>query len=312
MKISIITTLFYSANYIYKFVSRTTSALNNIGVADYEIILVNDGSPDNSLDLVIELQKTNEKILIIDLSRNFGHHKAIFAGLENSSGDYVFLIDCDLEEDPLLLIDFWDEMQKKTTDVDVIYGIQNKRKGNFFEKITGRFFYKFLNFFLNINYPADSLTARLMSRKYVDAVIKHKEKSIDLWGIFVLSGFKQIAMPSVKLSKGTTTYTLKRKISIAIETITSLSYKPLYLIFLIGLIIFVLSCFYILYIIYLHLFYDMSAISGWSSLIASVWFIGGLTILLLGIMSIYLSKLFIEVKNRPLYIIKKIYKNNNV
>ncbi len=311
MKMSIVTTMYYSEPYLESFYSVLLEALQKIEVDDYEIIFVNDGSPDDSLRKVLQFQESNARITVLDLSRNFGHHKAIIAGLSHARGEFVFLIDCDLEEDPGLLAQFWKEMHAPGNGgIDVIYGIQKKRKGGFFERSLGRFFYKALNYLISIEYPADSLTARLMKKRYVESVMRHQEKSLDVWGIFVLTGYNQLGVSTTKKSKGKSTYTLKKKISIALETITSLSHRPLYLIFFIGLLIFALSVVYIIYIIVNSLYYDMSAVMGWSSIIASIWFIGGLTILLLGIISIYLSKIFLEIKNRPLYLIKDIYKKS--
>ncbi len=305
MKISVVTTLYYSQNYLQEFYTRTRKALLTI-TDQYEFVFVNDGSPDNSLEKVLQLQSADKNVVVIDLSRNFGHHKAIMTGLRFASGDYIYLIDCDLEEDPELVLTFWEEFTR-IPETDVIFGIQKKRKGGFFERISGRIFYSLFSLLTNIDYPHDTLTARLMSRRYVQGIDKFTEKELDIWGLFVLNGFNQRGIYVSKKSKGTSTYTFKRKLRMAIDTITSFSSRPLYFIFLLGIFVIAFSFLNILYIIYKKIRWGIE-IEGWASILASVWLIGGLVIFILGIIGIYLSKMFLEIKNRPLSIIKQIYK----
>lgn len=305
MKLSVVSTLYYSASYIQEFYMRITSTINKIG-ADYEIVFVNDGSPDNSLNVCLELQKQDNKIVIVDLSRNFGHHKAIMTGLKVATGDRIFLIDIDLEEDPELLETFWSEMDPNPT-LDVVFGIQQKRKGGFFERVSGNLFYKTFSLLSDIDYPHDTLTARLMSKKYVEGVLQYGEKSLEIWGVFVLTGFNQKGITVTKGFKGTSTYTLSKKLRMALESITSFSNKPLYLIFFIGLILTFFAFINIVIVFYQKVFMGVD-VEGWASIVATVWLVGGITMFMLGIIGIYLSKIFVEIKNRPLTIIRDIYK----
>jgi putative glycosyltransferase len=305
MKISVVTTLYYSQDYLQEFYTRTRKALLAI-TDEYEFVFVNDGSPDHSLERVLQIQSHDKNVVIIDLSRNFGHHKAIMTGLRFATGNYVYLIDCDLEEDPELLISFWEEMAK-SPGMDVIFGIQRQRKGGYFERMSGKMFYSIFSLLANFNYPHDTLTARLMSRRYVQGIEKFTEKELDIWGLFVLNGFNQKGIYVKKGSKGKSTYTLKKKLRMAIDTITSFSSRPLYLIFVLGLFVMAFSFVNILYIIYQKLRWGVE-IEGWASILASVWLIGGLIIFILGVIGIYLSKLFLEIKNRPLTVIKDIYR----
>ena len=243
---------------------------------------------------------------VIDLSRNFGHHQAIVTGLQHVGGDYVFLIDCDLEEDPELLGDFWERMMSDGS-IDVVYGIQERRKGNFFERISGSIFYKLLNAITHFEYPSNTLTARLMKKNYAAAVLNFKEKALDVWAIFVLAGFKQIGIPVTKKSKGSTTYTLGKKLRMGVEIITSLSHRPLYSIFVLGVIWVFISTVNIVIILVKKWLYG-AQIEGWASIMASLWLIGGVIIFQLGLIGIYLSKIFLEIKSRPLSIIKAIYR----
>lgn len=307
VKISVVATLYYSEKYLDEFYNRVRNALIPI-TADYEFVFVNDGSPDRSREKVLELQKNDAKIILVDLSRNFGHHQAIVTGLQNVSGDFVFLIDSDLEEDPELLISFWQTMESNN-DIDVVYGLQEKRKGGLFERTSGALFYKLLAMATHFDYPANTLTARLMKRSYVEAVLKFQEKSLDVWAIFVMAGFNQIGIPASKSSKGSSTYTLMKKIKMSIDIMTSLSHRPLYLIFFIGLIWLCISSINISIILIEKWVYG-AQIEGWASIMASLWLIGGVMIFLLGLIGIYLSKIFLEIKNRPLSIIKTIYRKD--
>lgn len=294
--------MYYSRNYLREFYSRTLAVVNELGLT-YEFIFVDDGSPDDSLLVTLDLQNQDSNIKIVELAKNFGHQKAIMTGLQFAQGDYIFLIDCDLEEPPELLKKFW-ELQ--TRDVDSIYGFQVKRKGGWFERISGELFYKILNSLSNVKYPADTLTARVMSRRYVDALLKFGEKELDLWSIFAIAGFKQIPVNVVKGDKGSSTYTLIKKIRRAIEVVTSFSHRPLYLTFIFGIISFVVALINVALIVYDKFFLGVD-VEGWASIMASVWLIGGMLFLVLGIFSIYLSKMFLEIKNRPLTIVRNVH-----
>lgn len=306
MKLSIVTTVYKSSPYIFEFYDRINREASKI-TNDYEIIFVNDGSPDDSLEKLIELQKKDKKVQIIDLSRNFGHHKSIITGLKNSTGDYVFLIDIDLEEEPELLGVFWNELQSNK-QIDVVYGAQDKRKGNWLEKITGELSWKIINFLSPINIPPNTVTARIMSKLYVQSLLEYQESEIFIAGLWADVGFFQQKKIIKKLSIHNSSYTFKKKLSLLIDSITSFSNKPLLYIFNIGLFITFISFLFMLKIFYDKLFLNIS-LAGYSSIIISIWFFGGLIILFLGIIGIYISRIFSEVKKRPKTVIKKKYKH---
>lgn len=308
MKLSVVTTLYYSQPYLEEFYQRLKQTVQQV-TANYEFVFVNDGSPDHSREQILMFQQKDPGVVLVDLSRNFGHHQAIYTGLQHATGDYVFLIDCDLEEAPELLLPFWSELiNDKITDV--VYGIQPKRKGNFFERITGDIFYRLINSMTRINYPADTLTARLMKRNYVEAILSFKERTFDIWALFVLAGFNQKGIVAVKTSKGSSTYSLKRKLSVSIDIITSFSQRPLYLIFFLGLLWLILSLINVSVILIKKWFFGLP-VEGWSSIMASLWLIGGITTFMIGTVAIYLSKLFLEAKQRPVSIVKAVYKKEH-
>ena len=303
MLLSIVTTLYYSSPYIEEFYRRTEKSLREISAADYEIIFVNDGSPDDSLEEAVKLYEQDKRIKIIDLSRNFGHHKAIMTGLMHAKGDLVFLIDSDLEEEPELLTHFYEEFGKGESDV--VYGVQKKRKGERLEQITGRIYYFIFNLLTGYKAAANVLTARLMSKDYVKALVEHKEQEFDIMGLWSLTGFKQSAVFVNKNHKGTSVYNVRRKISLFINTVTAFSNRPLLGMFLLGVIIFALAGSLFLLLFFKNLF--IGEVDGWKLAASSIWTLGGLIIICLGIIGIYISKIYIETKRRPYTIIRKIY-----
>ena len=306
MYLSIVTTLYYSAPYINEFYQRISIESQKL-TDDYEIIFVNDGSPDDSLGVAVKLHQKDERVRVIDLSRNFGHHKAIMTGLSYARGELIFLLDSDLEEEPELLSLFHEHYQ--SSDVDVVYGVQKIRKGNMFEKISGEIFYNLFNMISSYPVPRNLITARLMSQRYVRALVDHKDKEIFLAGLWAITGFKQVPLVVKKYSKGESTYNFFRKLSIATNSITSFSNKPLIFVFYLGALISLISAIAVIVLIIRRLFFNV-LLSGWPSLIVSVWFLGGLTIFSLGIIGIYVAKIFSETKQRPYTIIRNIYESS--
>ncbi len=304
MKLSIVTTLYKSSPYIDEFYTRISKEAKKI-TDDYEIIFVDDGSPDDSLQKAIVLHEKDIKVKVIELSKNFGHHKAIMTGLSHAKGEFVFLIDSDLEEEPELLSKFWGELHKEE-DLDVVYGVQKSRKGGWFEKISGEIFYKLFNSLSSISIPKNLLTIRLLTKKAKDAIVSYNERELCLGCIFSDIGFNQKSIEVNKADSSPTTYSLRSKLSLFFNSIVSFSDKPLKIIFSIGTMVTFFSCVYIVKIIISKLIYDIQ-VDGWASVIASIWFFGGLTIMTLGIIGIYISKIFKEVKLRPYTLIKKIY-----
>jgi len=303
MELSIVTTMYDSAPYLEEFYSRICTAAEKI-TSNYEIIFVNDGSPDNSLEIAINLYERDKGIKIVDLSRNFGQHKAMMMGLAQAKGELIFLIDCDLEEEPELLGEFHSEMV--SSGVDVVYGVRDRRKGRVIERATGWIFYKLFNMLSSVPIAANPLNARLMSQRYVGNLLQHREREFFMAGLWEITGFKQTSVVAPKHSKGTSSYSIGRKISIFVNAITSFSNKPLVMIFYLGCVILLVSSVVALYLIIMRLFFRVF-FSGWASLIVSIWLLAGMIIFSLGILGIYLSKIFIETKKRPYAVVRKIY-----
>jgi putative glycosyltransferase len=304
MKLSIVSTLYSSAAYIAEFHQRVSAVARQLVGEEYEIILVNDGSPDNSLDIAVQITKTDSHAVVIDLSRNFGHHKAMMTGLAQASGERIFLIDIDLEEEPEWLISFSKQMNQEKCDV--VYGVQEKRKGNWFERWSGELYYRILDLMLNVPHPRNITTARLMDKRYVEALLLHKEREIVISGLWIITGFNQHSQIVRKKSRSKTSYNLFHKFSHLTNVVTSFSIKPLMGIFFTGLALSILSFIYAFFLA-VNRFFFYKPLAGWTSVMVSVWLLGGIIISFIGVVGIYLAKIFIETKQRPYTIIKDIY-----
>lgn len=304
MKLSVVATLYRSASHLLEFHARATQAARQFASDDYEIVLVNDGSPDNSLEMAIELTRIDPHVIVVDLSRNFGHHKAMVAGLTQARGQLIFLIDSDLEESPEWLEDFSATMAAESADV--VYGVQEVRKGNWFERWSGELYYTVFNYLAHIDHPRNIVTARLMSRRYVDALLQFREREMVISCLWVIAGFKQCARTVKKLSGSDTTYGLAKKIAHAANAITSFSEAPLRMIFYTGLVIFAGALLYAAYLVFFKLVLS-TPMDGWTSVMVSIWLLGGMIISFVGVIGIYLSKIFTETKQRPSTIVRHIY-----
>ncbi len=305
MKLSIVATLYQSAPYINEFYERATAAAKQlVGDDDYEIVLINDGSLDNSLDLVILLTEQDSHVVVVDLSRNFGHHKAMMTGLVHAKGELVFLIDSDLEEEPEWLLAFAEQMRQECCDV--VYGVQERRKGNWFERWSGQWFYRFFKVLTGLALPENVVTTRLMSRRYVDALLCHQEREVFMAGLWYITGFDQHPQVIKKHHTSETTYTFHRKMSLLVNSVTSFSNAPLVSIFYIGVTISLFALAYISYLV-THWLFLAKPMSGWTSVMASIWLLGGMVISFIGVVGIYLSKIFSETKQRPNTIVRQIY-----
>jgi putative glycosyltransferase len=308
MQISIVATLYKSETHVDEFCRRASQAARQLVGDDYELVLVNDGSPDRSVDRAIALGRQDGHIIVVDLSRNFGHHKAMMTGLEHATGERVFLIDSDLEEQPEWLQSFADQM--RLDHCDVVYGVQAKRRGGRFERWTGYWFYRVFKLLTGLALPENVVTARLMSRRYVTALLRHDEREIFMAGLWHITGFDQRPQAVSKTVSSQTTYTLRRKLSILVNSVTSFSNAPLVGIFYAGVSISTLAGLYIVYLLIKWAFLA-TPLSGWTSVIGSIWLVGGMIISFIGVVGIYLAKIYSETKRRPYTIVKDIHRRSN-
>ena len=305
MKLSVVTTTFNSSKHIKDFIRRTCKVFND-NSQKFELIIVDDGSTDNTIGLVKDYMKSLDFITLIELSRNFGHHQAIKCGFENAKGDLIFLIDSDLEEDPELYNYFIDELIKN--NLDIVYGVQKSRRGDLIEKLTGNIYYTFCKLIVDVKLPRNISTIRLMKREFLEAFLSFNENQFILNGTTFLTGFRSKGLFIDKKRLKKSTYKVFSKFSLFVRSITNYSSKPLYLLFCIGLLISIVSFGTATYFFLLGLIKGV-AVPGWLSLICLSWLGVGITILSNGIIAIYLRTIFSEVKNRPNVIVRRIHKN---
>ncbi|GLS32782.1 putative glycosyltransferase [Mesorhizobium albiziae] len=305
MRISVVTPLYRSAPYLEELYQRTVAAIEATGAGEHEIIFVNDCGPDNSLEVAKEIAARDPSVIVVDLSRNFGQHRAILIGLEHSSGDLTFVMDSDLEEEPEWITLFYEAMT--TRGVDVVYGVLDTKKGGSVYRMARRIFYTVLNSLSDFGFPENVVTARLMSRRYIDALQQFGEREVYLAGIWHVAGFAQLPVRVKKLDTSTTTYTLTRAAGLFINAVTAFSTRPLISIAVAGICLSAVAFAYTLWITLRRMFWGV-AVEGWTSTMAATLIIGGLTLFFNGIMAIYIAKIFIEVKQRPRVIVREVHR----
>lgn len=305
-QLSIVATMYRSRQFLPEFLDLCQQALAELSCTAFEIILVNDGSPDDSLAYAITTRKQLPQLVVVDLSRNFGHHAAMQAGLATARGEHIFLIDCDLEVSPLVLVEF----QRKliSSGSDMVYGYQEARKGGWLEKYSGGLFYKGFNALSDIRIPENMATERVMTRRFVKALLELGDKNLFLGGMLTWTGFQQIGMPVKKgLRSGPSSYTLMRKIGLMVNALSSFSAKPLTLLFNAGALITAMSLVFSIYIVARKVLFD-DALMGFTSMMAMMSLSLGIITTGLGVIGIYLGKIFSQVQSRPTYIVRDIYK----
>ncbi|MGE3315788.1 MAG: glycosyltransferase family 2 protein [Planctomycetaceae bacterium] len=301
MLVSVVTTMYRSSAYLEEFYRRIVAAVAPFST-EIEFIFVDDGSPDNSAEVAQTFLGRSEHVSVVRLSRNFGHHRAIMTGLQYARGELVYLIDCDLEEPPELFEPLYREMQEANASgkpADVAYAVPERRKGGLFERISGAAFYAVFNFLSDVKVPANWMIARLMTRRYVQALLAHGERELFLGGLFCITGFRQVGITAKKTHKGESAWTLRRKLHVALSSVASFSARPLWFLAGIGMAVSLVSAAAILYMLVRVIVFGFSYQSGWASTMVTVSFFGGLNMLAIGIAGLYIAQIFTEVKRRP-------------
>lgn len=272
--------------------------------SEYEIIFINDGSIDQTLNILKELNKKDKKIKIINFSRNFGHQTAVTAGLNFVSGEQVAILDADLQDPPEILPKFF----KKLDDgFDVVYAIRKKRKENILKKASYSLFYKFLHMIASVNIPLDSGDFCVLSRRMVKTINSFPERNRFVRGLRSWAGFKQVGIEyeREKRFKGESKYGLRKLLKLAFDGIFSFSFVPLQVMFILGSISLFFSIIGVLWAIYMKFFTTAYAqVPGFATTTILIMFVGGLQLFSIGIMGEYLRRVYDEVKQRPQYIIE--------
>lgn len=304
-KISVVIPMYYEEDVVNECYNRVVNSLKNISNYDYEIIVVNDGSRDKTLEILEGLAKKDNKLKIISFSRNFGHQAAVTAGLKETKGDVVVIIDADLQDPPELIeemIKLWEEGN------EVIYAKRKVRKGESkFKLYTAKVFYKVLNGLSDIEIPKDTGDFRMADRKVIDVINSLPEHNKFLRGLFSWVGFKQVPFEYERKERyaGRTKYPLKKMLKLATDGIISFSSKPLKIIGGIGICSIIISFLVLVYSLLSYIFSWNSLMPGWTSIMVSITFFAGVQLLSIWMMSEYISRIYDESKKRPEYVIDK-------
>ncbi|MCU0417376.1 MAG: glycosyltransferase family 2 protein [Cytophagaceae bacterium] len=302
-KISIIIPIYNEEQNIEKLYVRSKQVVIQLPV-EYEFVFVNDGSKDQSLEIIKNIASIDSHIKYLDFSRNFGHQIAVTAGIDNCSGSKIVIIDADLQDPPELIIQMYEKMQE---GYEVVYAKRISRKGeSVLKKITAKLFYRMLSSITSVEIPVDTGDFRMIDKKIIDVLKKMPEQHKFLRGQISWIGFRQtfIEYDRDERNGGTTGYTYKKMIRFALDGITSFSNLPLKFATVSGFIVSGIAFLIMLYALYSR-FILKDFVPGWTSLILSVLFIGGVQLISIGIIGEYISRLSDNVRNRPLYIIKE-------
>ena len=283
-------------------VSRVTDALEGV-FPTYEIILVDDGCPYHSWGTIQQLAENNASVKGIKLSRNFGQHEAITAGLRHSNGEWVVVMDCDLQDRPEEIPRLYSKAQE---GFDIVFARRDKRKDSFFKKLSSNVFYTVLGYLTDTQLDAAVANFGIDRQKVVRAVLSMKESLRYFPAMVRWVGFHStsIEVEHSERASGKTSYSLNKLLTLSLGVIVSFSDKPLHIIVRIGCSIAVLSALSA-FVIFMKAFHGRYSVEGWASVMVSLWFIAGVVIAMLGVVGIYVGKSFAEVKRRPYYIVDK-------
>jgi B-glycosyltransferase, glycosyltransferase family 2 protein len=298
--ISIVSPVYRAEKILPILVSEINLVMERIG-EDYEIILVDDRSPDNSWEVMKVLSSQNPKIKSIRLSRNFGQHSAIFAGLTKAKGDWVVVMDCDMQDQPKEIAKLY---KKALEGYDIVLGQRENRKDKFLKKLSSKLFYKVFNYLSGANFDNNVANFGIYHQKTIKSILDMKDY-VKFFSLFInWIGFKSVSIPIEhgEREEGKSTYSVGRLFKQAFNVIISFSDKPLRLFINFGLSISILSFVLGIYYLYLSITHKITQ-PGFSSLILSIWFLSGIIISCIGIVGVYLGKTFDQAKGRPTFII---------
>jgi dolichol-phosphate mannosyltransferase len=298
---SVVAPVFNEEQILPEFHRRVVAVLESLG-EPFELVLVNDGSRDGTLEIMRQLHEQDARVKVVNFSRNFGHQVAITAGTDYARGQAVVLIDSDLQDPPELipeLIERWHE------GYQVVYAVRAEREGEtWFKKVTATFFYRLIKSITNVAIPVDTGDFRLMDRRVVEALKSTREYHRFVRGLSVWVGFNQTGVPYKRAARtaGITKYPFRKMLRFALDGITSFSYLPLQLATYLGFLVAGISVVGIILTVILRLS-GIEFAEGQASTLVSVLFLGGVQLIFLGIIGEYLGRIYDEVRRRPLYIV---------
>ena len=304
-KISVVIPMYYEEEVANECYSRTSKILKQLNNFEYEIVFVNDGSKDRTLEILENIAEVDKNVKVISLSRNFGHQAAVTCGLKYTTGDAVVIMDADMQDPPEVITDMINLWESGN---EVIYAKRKSRDGETkFKLFTAKMFYKILNSLSDVEIPKDTGDFRLADRKVVDVINSLPEHNKFLRGLFSWVGFKQVPLEYERKERfaGKTKYPLKKMLKLASDGITSFSTKPLKILGVLGAISIAISILLLIYALISYIFNLNQLMPGWTSLMVTITFLGGMQLLSIWLISEYIGKIYDEAKGRPEYIIDK-------
>lgn len=304
MSISIVIPVFNEAAVIPELFRRTMQAMESMK-QEFEIIVVNDGSKDDSLAELLECHQQDKRFKVLDLSRNFGHQEAILAGLTFAQGDYIGIMDGDLQDPPELFADFYTKIQ---SGFDVVYAVRQQRKESWYKRLAYWLYYRLLTGIAEMEIPLDSGDFCMMRRHVLDAILKMPESSLFIRGLRYWVGFRQTGIPYDRQERhiGETKYDLKRLFRLAYNGIFSFSDFPIKLLGRLGYFTILGSILYAVFVLYKRLVWA-EVPEGFTTLILAIFFFGGVQLVSMRILGEYVSRIYKETRKRPLYIVKEYF-----
>lgn len=303
MKISTIVPVYNEADNLPLLHQRLTAVLQQLS-PNYELVFVNDGSRDGSMRILRELAATDPRVIYLDFSRNFGHQVAVSAGLDHCTGDAIVVIDADLQDPPEVIAELYAKMQE---GYEVVYARRRARAGeSWFKKTTAKWFYRLLASITHVDIPLDTGDFRIMARPVVEVLRQMPERNKFLRGQIAWAGFRQtfVLYDRQPRNAGETGYPLRKMLRFALDGITAFSDLPLRMVTVAGFAVSGLAFCIMLYALYSR-FITEDFIKGWTSLILSVMFIGGIQLIGIGILGEYLSRINTNTQGRPLYVVRE-------
>ena len=300
--ISLVIPMFNEEENIRELYERSKKTLETIG--SHEIIFVNDGSRDRTLEKILELADKDKNVKIIDFSRNFGHQTAITAGMDNSQGEVVVIMDGDLQDTPETILEL---VKKWKEGYEVVYAKRRTRKDSFFKRATAYAFYRIIKKIANIDITEDTGDFCLLDKKVIDALKKIKEHSRFVRGLTSWVGFKKgiILFDREERKRGNTSYPLKKMLKFAYDGITSFSYFPLKMATYLGVFSAFMGFIWGIYAIYQKIYNPETTVPGWTTVVVAIFFLGGIQLIVLGMIGEYIGRIYTEAQNRPPYIVRQ-------
>lgn len=311
VELSVVAPCYNEEKCLPEFVKRTDAVLRQLKMT-YEIILVNDGSRDGSLEIAVELSKEFPHLKVINLSRNFGHQVAVTAGMDLAVGATVVLIDADLQDPPEVIVEL---VAKWREGADVVYAQRKRREGETaFKLLSSKLFYRLLKRITKANIPMDTGDFRLMNRKVVEAMKRLRESHRFIRGLVTWTGFKQTAVMYDRKPRfaGDTHYPLRKMLIFSLDAITSFSVLPLRALTVLGAFIVFLSILFSVVVLIVRLLDPGYFLAGFPTIVLLITFFGGIQILSLGIIGEYVGRVYEEIKRRPLYFVDGIYQRGTL